>query len=411
MILPPLTWIGCDDWATGEQQERLAQIWSEAVLTRVREALEREGSPCFLVGGSVRDLLLTRESKDLDLVVECSGKRLLAMKNRLAETVSATPVVLDSDRGILRLAFKHRQEVDLVALQGDDLRSDLARRDFTVNAMAVSAEGELADPFGGLRDLRERRLCRVRAGNFFDDPLRAVRLLRFAAQLNFEVDSKTFEEANAAHRVLERAAGERVAEELRKFFCCAGPPALELLRSSRLDSALGVRMGEAAWDLLATLSRRSPVGWPLGLALWLGECSASEAVGERLKLSRRDVRWLSAWHQACGFVMLPRCWDLGEIFELSLVAGPCFEEFARVLQSETFPTSMGRDERAQVLLESKKQGSINWESPPWNGDLVAARLEREPGPWIKRTLDRLAKVWASGRARDLEEALSLLSGD
>lgn len=405
-----IVWVSSKEWAGEVHLERLARIWSDSVLSGVSGALEREGAPCLLVGGCVRDLLLERDSKDLDLVVECSAAELLALKSRLADLVSASPVVLDAGRGILRLAFADHQELDLVALQGEDLWSDLARRDLTINAMAIRADGSLADPFEGLRHLEQRRLHRVREGNFLADPLRAVRLLRFAAQLDFEVECRTFDEAKDALDELGRAAGERLSVELRKLFFSARPPALKLLQKSCLERALDVEVGEAQWELMFGLSRTRPLGWPLGLALWLGERSASPEVADRLKLSRWDFRWLAAWWEACRFVARARQWNLTGIFELSLVAGPAFERFAEVLQAPEFSAPMDFKTRCRVLTESERRGAINWTTPPWNGDLVARKLSREPGPWLKKTLAELAKVWASGQARDIDEGLSLLGG-
>lgn len=405
-----IVWIPLRDWADEGRRRQVESLWSDPILSRVVTALYGAGANCVLVGGSVRDLLSGRESKDLDLVVECSRDKLLGQKSELASLVEASPVVLDAGRGILRLCFAEHQELDLVALQGDTLWEDLARRDLSVNAMALNPQGELADPFSGLVHLRQGVLSRVREGNFRDDPLRVLRLLRFAAQLDFEIDSETFEEAVDALEGLGRVAGERVLVELQKFFSSAKPASLENLKSSCLEAFLNVEVGQPQWNLMFEISRVRPLGWPLGLALWLGVEAGSVPVADRLKLSRQDVRWLSSWEAACRFAKVERGWESADIFELSIHADSTFAVWAEALVFESFPVSMSRQDRVRVLKEAQGVGSIDWSAPPWNGEAVSRKLEREPGPWLKETMAGLAKAWATGKARNLEEGLRLLGG-
>lgn len=128
----------------------------------------------FLVGGTVRDILLGQENKDIDLIAALPEHELHAIGFRLVEGKSTTPIW-----------FRHDNEfgkIELTALaNADGLAADLARRDFTVNAVAMDLTGEIIDPLGGMRDLEERQLRVCSPPSFLDDPLRIFRAFRFEA--------------------------------------------------------------------------------------------------------------------------------------------------------------------------------------------------------------------------------------
>ncbi len=193
-----------------------------------------------LVGGAVRDGLLGRlgERPDLDLVVPEDG---LALARRLAGELGGTAVALDSERSIGRLVLQG-WTVDLARLQGESLVADLARRDFTVNAMALvlplaDQPAVLVDPLAGLTDLRQGRLRAIAEANLLDDPLRLLRGLRLAAELGFALTPQTWAWTVRHRGRLASVAGERVLTELRRLVEAAdGARGVELLvRSGLLD--------------------------------------------------------------------------------------------------------------------------------------------------------------------------------
>ena len=201
----------------GRIGERLSEL---APLERVRDAAG--GVRIYLVGGAVRDLLLGRQRTDLDVAVEGDaaalarrlGGRILAHK-RFA---TATVVI---DRLELDLATTRSESYSrpgaLPEVRPAKLSEDLARRDFTVNAMAVPLTGdrELIDPHGGARDL-ERGLLRVlHERSFVDDPTRALRAARYAARYGFALDSDT--ERLLREADLATVSCDRVEAELRKL--------------------------------------------------------------------------------------------------------------------------------------------------------------------------------------------------
>jgi putative nucleotidyltransferase with HDIG domain len=165
----------------------------------------------------VRDALLGRPFADLDVAVAGDAGDAAAA---LARRAGATCFPLSRAFGAWRVQGGRLPfAVDLMPLQGGDLAEDLARRDLTVNALAVPVAGEPAviDDHGGLADLRERRLRLVRPTALRDDPVRLLRLARLAEALGFAVDRAAIERAREASPRLWDAPGERLADELGRL--------------------------------------------------------------------------------------------------------------------------------------------------------------------------------------------------
>ena len=184
----------------------------------VREALA--GVPAWLVGGAVRDRLLKRPTADIDLVVDGDAG---AAARRLSRAVRGPRFELSDEFGAWRVVAADRSwHADLSPLRGGSLEADLALRDFTVNAMARSLDGdELVDPHGGAADLAARRLRAVGPQAFADDPLRAVRLVRLAAELELELDPATCDLAREQAARVAEVAQERVFAELERILARA----------------------------------------------------------------------------------------------------------------------------------------------------------------------------------------------
>jgi tRNA nucleotidyltransferase (CCA-adding enzyme) len=184
---------------------------------------EAGGDPVYLVGGAVRDLLLGRGRVDIDLVVEGDAT---ALASRLgAEVVSherfATAKVRldghDLDIASARSeSYPHPGALPVVE-PAATLEEDLARRDFTINAMAISLNGDarLVDPHGGQADLAQRRLRILHPRSFEDDPTRAIRAARYAARFGFELEPET--EALLRKTDLEAVSADRRNAELTRL--------------------------------------------------------------------------------------------------------------------------------------------------------------------------------------------------
>ncbi len=180
-------------------------------------AAAAKGVACHLVGGSVRDIGLGRVVHDLDVVVADSGP---AIARRLADASGARLVALGGERfGALRLVSGGDQ-IDLWDLQGGPLLPDLWRRDFTVNAIALEVPGgAVVDPTGGEADLVRRRLRATRVEVFAEDPVRVLRLARFATMLpGFESEPATVAAARTSTPRLSVVPHERLRVELEALF-------------------------------------------------------------------------------------------------------------------------------------------------------------------------------------------------
>ena len=204
----------------------------------VSKAAEEEGVRAFVIGGFVRDAFLGRPSKDIDIVVEGSG---IALAKRVGKIVGSK-VAVYSNFGTAMLHYKG-VEVEFVGARKESydrnsrkpvvedgtLEEDQQRRDFTVNALALSLQredyGSLVDPFGGIRDLHTGLLRTPLDPDttYSDDPLRMIRAIRFATQLSFTIVPESFEAIKRNKERLDILSLERINEELNKILLSPKP--------------------------------------------------------------------------------------------------------------------------------------------------------------------------------------------
>jgi hypothetical protein len=230
-------------------------------LTRRFPKLERLGADCYVVGGAVRDLLLGREPLDVDIA--CLDP--LDAAKRIRERV----ITLGSEEHLRAYRVVDDELVyDFTGLLEHDLGVDLARRDFTINAMAVElATGKLLDPHDGQRDLEAGIVRMVRPSNFDDDPLRMLKGVRMAIKYDFELDPATLDAIRERAPLIRKVASERITDELAAIFSSNRfRKAIALLRDTALAPHLGLRTIEAQADdvtlagAYALLSENEPRG-------------------------------------------------------------------------------------------------------------------------------------------------------
>jgi poly(A) polymerase len=206
------------------------------VADELGERFAAAGHELHLVGGSVRDALLGRLGDDLDFATSAHPDQTLALVEDWAEAIWTTGAdfgtIGASKRGLrveittFRAEAYDRVSRNPVVRYGTNLADDLRRRDFTINAMAVSVPGHrFTDLYGGLEDLAIRRLRTPGTAeeSFADDPLRMLRAARFAAQLRFELDPAVLAAITAMAADLERITPERIRDEFVKLLCAADP--------------------------------------------------------------------------------------------------------------------------------------------------------------------------------------------
>lgn len=198
----------------------------------ILNALESNGYKAWLVGGCLRDMLLGRAVHDWDLATSARGAAVAELFPKTVKTGArfGTVTVITAEGSVevttLRSdgVYSDGRRPDRVRFV-DDLLEDLKRRDFTINAMAMTGAGELSDPFGGQGDL-ERRLIRCVGSpedRFSEDALRMFRALRFSAQLGFEVERGTMDAIRCCAPLCAALSAERVRDETEKILLSPEP--------------------------------------------------------------------------------------------------------------------------------------------------------------------------------------------
>lgn len=218
----------------------LAQLLDKDIFKTIGRVADHLHMECYVVGGYVRDLFLERASNDIDMVVVGSGIRVAEeLKDQLGRKAH-----LSVFRNFGTAQVKYRDlEVEFVGARKESyshdsrkphvedgtLEDDQNRRDFTINALAICLNhdrfGELVDPFDGVYDM-EDGIIRTPLDpdiTFSDDPLRMLRCIRFATQLNFYIEDETFDALGRNAERIKIISGERVMEELNKIMATPTP--------------------------------------------------------------------------------------------------------------------------------------------------------------------------------------------
>ena len=234
--------------------EALAHILDKDIFHQISTVADGLGVECYVVGGYVRDIFLERPSADIDVVVVGSGievakglKQLLGKRAHLSvfKNFGTAQVKIrerqrgdgpgDEDVSEIEVEFvgarkeSYSHDSRKPVVENGTLEDDQNRRDFTINAMAIclnqSRFGELVDPFNGLADLEDGIIATPLdpAITFSDDPLRMMRCIRFATQLNFQIEDETFEALQHMADRIKIVSGERIEVELNKIMMAPHP--------------------------------------------------------------------------------------------------------------------------------------------------------------------------------------------
>jgi tRNA nucleotidyltransferase (CCA-adding enzyme) len=405
------------------------------LVDAVAAEAERRGVPLWLVGGPVRDLLLRRPLRDVDLLVELHGEGGAEALARAAAPPGARVVAHDRF-GTVRLAGGEGA-IDLAAARSESyprpgalpvvapgtVEEDLRRRDFTVNALALAlnrparrGRAALLDPGGALDDLEARALRVFHPRSFHDDPTRALRAARLAARLGFRPARATRSALRDALRdgVFGAVSGDRFRREIEKLFADASlgldpAAALRLLDEwhvlGALEPGLSLpaaaaaalrRIGRAAGEPPWPLARTRP--WVAGLAVWLEGVEAT--------MRRRTLRRLSVRGDAAERIValpkqrkrvareLARARGRGAI---DAVLAALDEDSLFALWSLASPA----DRRRIARWAREDRGR---RAPVTGSDLVAAGLS---GPVVGVALARIRAAFLDGAVRERDEALAL----
>lgn len=370
----------------------------------------------------MRDALLGRATGDLDGVVGGGLDRVAAA---LSRRLGGRAIRLGGDRFAAVRVVAAAGSLDIWDRGSTPLADDLWRRDLALNAMALEPLSEsLADPAGGLNDLRLGLLRATRPGVFREDPLRVLRLARLRAELpGFEVDATTRADARSAARGLARVAAERIREELLRLL--AAPDAeggLALLAACGAESLFGetsaARVAAAAKEiaqLRTALARLPPLGLSpertvsVRLALLAGALGGSAACGRTLLAALVTRRWLPSGLAREATRILeetgpPR--DLREARRFLHRTGELWA--AAAARFAALPEAWEVDLARLAELEASAGADLRRARPLLGGEEIGRLTGAAPGPELGRWIARLRRAEVDGEVTSAEEGRAWL---
>jgi poly(A) polymerase len=305
------------------------------VFEKIARAAEELGMPCFLIGGFVRDKLIDRASKDADIVCVGDG---IALANKVADKFHPRPSVsFFKNFGTAQIKLddweiefvgarkeSYRQESRKPSVLPGTIEDDQLRRDFTINAMAISLNpddyGHLIDPFSGRQDLADRVIKTPLdpLQTFSDDPLRMMRAIRFAAQLEFVIAEPTYDAIREDAQRIGIVSQERITDEINKIILSPKPSiGFDLLYRSGLLAIIFPQMVDLAGaeyidglghkdnfyhtiQVLDNISRHTD-------DLWLRWAAILHDIGKpATKKFEKEHGWTFHGHETVGGRMVPK---------------------------------------------------------------------------------------------------------
>jgi len=398
--------------------------WVQDLLRTAKAVADTVGIPVYLVGGMVRDLLLSRPNEDVDLVVEGSG---IDFAHALAAYVDGrchphTPFLT----AVVTLPDGHRVDVvsartefyktpaALPEVENSLIRQDLYRRDFTINSLAVALHGDqhgkLVDFFGGRKDLHRREIRVLHSLSFIDDPTRAIRAVRYSRRLDFTIanDTRNLIATAVGEGVFDRLSGQRLRRELETLLAEDHPasaigliaelgllPAIceGLVWSEDIRAFLLELEGQLAWFELEQLGS-NPEPWMLflgGLALASGMEMPRQLV-DRLQLTGDQRR---------------RILDLpANVAQVRDASSPKLSRSARVRSVEDRHAEVILLAMAGINLDARRRladaaaAAVRILPAATGGQIVEAGVE--PGPWIGQALKNTRDAIIDGEIDEVE---------
>jgi len=435
------------------------------------ERFEGAGKELYLVGGSVRDRLLRRPSPDLDFATNATPPETEAVLRepwppgthiaiyKVGEKFGTIGAIIDNKRVEITTyrgeVYRETRKPEVEFIRS--LEEDLARRDFTINAMAMAPDGTIIDPFGGRSDLTGRYLRAVGSPEerFKEDPLRMLRAVRFACQLGFDIERDTFAAIIQRAKTLGKISWERRAEEMNKILLSPRPAeGLKLLYNSYLLDQLipellpmiglqqrGDYHHKDVWRHTLQVVENTEADLPLRWAAVLHDIAkpstksvedgevhffGHEFVGAEIarqvllrfrysaELVERVTK-LVRMHQRIN--LYESDWTVGAVRRFVREAGdelPLLFALSRAditsLREAKVAARMALarelEERVQRLREEEETEKIK---SPLDGNELMAIFQRPPGPWIGKVKDRLLNAVLDGEiaADDREAAIAL----
>lgn len=386
-----------------------------AQVLEIISRLDQAGHGAFIVGGALRDLILGRPVQDWDVATSASPAQVSALFPRVIPTGARHGTVTVRLEG---------QNIEVTSFRGKSILEDLSHRDFTLDAMAYDPRSNsILDPYRGKQDAEAGLLRAVGEASqrMAEDPLRALRGVRLAAELNLSLDPELFSAIRDAAAWLKRVAPERIRHELDKILLVENPSeALRLLCKSGLMKQIlpeleqAEKLSSMSWSLetVGLLPVRAPLRWA---AMLLGvekdfspvlregpqeslACKAGEVL-LRLRVSRKQTEQTvrTIYHHAVSY-KLP--WDEPRVKGLVLQAGIHVVKDAVLLRKASLRAA-GAPQEALCCLEELLQRllpilsepeAVEKMRPVLRGGEVMELLGLSPGPMIGKILAQMQQA-------------------
>lgn len=400
---------------------------SDKVFQMVGSVADAIGRPCYVVGGYVRDLIIGRHSKDIDFVTVGSGIELaeavaahIGPKTHIA--VYRTYGTAQLHSGALELEFvgarkeSYRRESRNPIVEDGTLEDDLSRRDFTINAMAISVNadsfGHLIDMFRGMDDINAK-IIRTPLDpdiTFSDDPLRMMRAIRFATQLQFHIHPDTLKAISKNASRIEIITPERIKDELGKIMRSAKPsigwdllhktgllkyilPELEALRGVEIVNGRGHKDNfYHTLTVLDTVAEHSDKEWLRWAALFH---DIAKPVTKRFD---SETGWSFHNHNFIGAKMIPRIFT-----RMRLPLGAEMRYVQKLVELHMRPIALVEDE----VTDSAVRRLMNYAEDDLDDLMILARADITSKNEIKKqrfldNFDLVEEKFADIRAKDFE---------
>ena len=379
----------------------------DALRTLIRptaQRLDAAGHRLYFVGGIVRDLLLGGgDFSDVDLTTDARPKVIKAALKDSAEALWTQGERFGTiGAAIGAHAFEittHRAEVydetsrKPVVSFGDDLETDLSRRDFTINAMAIDVStGELIDPYGGQADLAERRLATPLDPeiSFSDDPLRMLRAARFIPRFDLVAAPELVSTATALAERLTIVSGERIHDELGKLLALPAPAqGLMFLAETSLLDQIGLGSATGSLDAIAALP--TPSARRAGLLVAMDD-SAIAGFLQALRFSKADrkatTRTLEGARQLAG-AAAPAAVDLRTV--AARVGDAAMDDVVSLLLMFDAPDTHAATV-VELLADLRSREDLDDATPPLTGKEIMELLGVPAGPAIGEAIAQLESV-------------------
>lgn len=382
------------------ENSNMKNRWPEAY--KVIDELEQAGFEAFVVGGAVRDFIRNVPANDVDITTNATP---LEVKQLFPQTIDVgiehgtvlvvigEPIEVTTYRSETTYSdFRRPDEVTFVRT----LKEDLQRRDFTINAMALTKEDELVDYFGGRQAIDNRIIQAV--GNpqqrFSEDALRMLRAVRFSAQLNFSLESNTFEAIQSLYALIGHVSIERVKIELEKIWLSESSyKGMQLFVSSGLASIFpgDWKSNLQLWEDFSSYKSKAN-GWAFFSLL-----QSSEDVNHLLihyKCSNDEKRHVKNVLQAVNSLVKGN-WTTDELFNFSEEVLSVAYHYGKAVLSIKISHPLQeflRIKRA-IPIATKKDIVVN-------GNDFMLWADQKRGPWIKEVLDILTGMIVNGQIKN-----------